>query len=432
MSESLFINQSIREFTEAHPCEEGWKVYEFPGSAVRRLALHYLLDFVQSHCPERIKRRIAIKCVEEEELKSTPQAEKIEVPHKEIEQGQELRSDGWFGEIHLEWAGHRLHFKSILLKTAGGYTAVYHAATRSSSALCLFTEALERYGRSRQKEDARHITVINGQNIPLVPVDWSEIFLPDGLLDSIRCNIVGFFESRERYQALGIPYRRGLLLAGPPGCGKTLTIKALAYHTPVKFVTVLGKADIQDMDIQYAIDVAEKCAPAVVLFEDLDRILEAKDVSLSHFLNLLDGLKVLNGVLVIATCNEPEKLDPALLYRPSRFDRMWTFPLPAKKQRLGLLRRRGQDYFSDEAMQETAEKSHGFSMAYVQEIVVNALLESAHNGTTPTDSDLLRSLETLRSQKRDASRKGSTLEEYDSMGFALPNPVGIRAEREEA
>lgn len=160
--------------------------------------------------------------------------------------------------------------------------------------------------------------------------------------------------------------------------------------------------------------------------------MEAKDVSLSHFLNLLDGLKVLNGVLVIATCNEPEKLDPALLYRPSRFDRMWTFPLPAKEQRLGLLRRRGQDYFSDEAIQEAAEKSHGFSMAYVQEIVVNALLESAHNEAMPTDSDLLRSLETLRSQKRSASRKGSTLEEYDSMGFTLPDPVGIRAEREEA
>jgi hypothetical protein len=111
---------------------------------------------------------------------------------------------------------------------------------------------------------------------------------------------------------------------------------------------------------------------------------------------------------------------------------MWTFPLPAKEQRLRLLRRRGQDYFSDEAMQEAAEKSHGFSMTYVQEIVVNALLESAHNGTIVTDSGLLRSLETLRSQKRNASSKGNTLEAYDSMGFALPNPVGIRAERDEA
>jgi SpoVK/Ycf46/Vps4 family AAA+-type ATPase len=122
-----------------------------------------------------------------------------------------------------------------------------------------------------------------------------------------------FFEGGTRYRKRGIPYRRGLLFTGPPG--KTLTLKTLADHTAAKFITVLGKSGVDDSDIQRALDLAGKCSPAVVLFEDLDKLIEAKDISLSHFLNLLDGLKVLSGVLVIATCNEPERLDPALLHR---------------------------------------------------------------------------------------------------------------------
>jgi hypothetical protein len=60
-------------------------------------------------------------------------------------------------------------------------------------------------------------------------------------------------------------------------------------------------------------------------------------------------------------------------------------------------------------------------MTYVQEVVVNALLESAHNGTSPTDPDLLRSLDTIRAQRRCASKRVESLAEQDNVGFALPN-----------
>ena len=129
--------------------------------------------------------------------------------------------------------------------------------------------------------------------------------------------------------------------------------------------------------LRYAMDLAEKYTPAVVLLEDFDRIIQAKDISLSRFLNLLDGLKVLNGVLVIATCNEPDKLDPALIHRPSRFDR--GFERPKYEQRLELLHRKGETFFSESALEMIARRSEGFSMAYVQEIVVSALLECAHD-----------------------------------------------------
>jgi len=316
MSESFFVNQHIRELALTHPHEAGWNLYEFPGEAARRLSLHYLLDFIQWRHPECLKKRIAMKCVSEEELQVPPHAEDIEVPYKEVELGRELKSDSWFGEAYIEWVGYRIHFKSFLIKTVGGYTPVYHAATQSNIALCLFTDALERYGQTRQKEADDHITVMNGPDISITPIEWDDILLPHGLLDAIRRNVNSFFESRDSYRDLGIPYRRGFLFVGPPGCGKTVTLKALAYHTRVKAITLLGKANIDDSEIQNTMDLAVQCSPAIVFFEDLDKLLEAKDVSLSHFLNLLDGLNVVKGVLVIATCNEPEKLDPALLFSP--------------------------------------------------------------------------------------------------------------------
>jgi SpoVK/Ycf46/Vps4 family AAA+-type ATPase len=195
---------------------------------------------------------------------------------------------------------------------------------------------------------------------------------------------------------------------------------------PVKFVTVLGLANVTDEQIQHAFYVAGIHAPSVLLFEDLDKLIHAAGISLSHFLNVLDGPQVTKGVLVIATSNEPEQLDPALLHRPSRFDRVWTFPLPGIDERLALLHKRGAVYFSESALHEAARRSQGFSMAYVQEIVVNALLESAHNGKNPTDQDLLRSFDTIRLQRRCASKGVESLKEQDNVGFALSGYAGGR------
>jgi ATP-dependent 26S proteasome regulatory subunit len=241
--------------------------------------------------------------------------------------------------------------------------------------------------------------------------------LPAKMARDIRTNAEGFFASPERYAALGIPHRRGFLFAGPPGCGKTLTLKTLASNTPAKFISVLGTADVDDSMLRNALDLAEGCTPAVVLLEDLDRIVNAKGVSISHFLNLLDGLKVLNGVLVIATCNEPDKLDPALIHRPSRFDRVWRFDLPKYEQRLEFLQKKGRKYFSESALDTAARRSEGFSMAYVQEIVVNALLECAHDELVPTDGHLFKSLDVLRMQRKEASKPGDSMEERESVGF---------------
>ena len=381
------------------------------------LSFHYLLDFVRDRYPAALTRRTAIKYIVEEELVGTPDYVHPADPGTEWDLRQDLDSEEWYGRVHLEWLQHPIHVYSFQIFTGQGYSTVYHVATKSNVALRQFTQELDAYGLSRYNKMTRTMLVVNGDDIPLEPVSWDDVFLPAGLTEAIRSNVTAFFQSEDRYRALGIPYRRGLLLAGPPGCGKTLTLKALAYNTTAQVITVLGKTDVEDHDIDSALHLASTCAPSIVFFEDLDKLIQSKRLSLSHFLNRLDGFKVLSGVLIIATANEPERLDPALLHRPSRFDRMWRFPLPGIEQRLALLRKRGAPYFSDDALQKAANQSHGFSMTYVQEIVVNALLECAHDGTVPGDDCLLNSLEALRMQRKSAAKPGESLEERESVGF---------------
>ncbi len=108
------------------------------------------------------------------------------------------------------------------------YAPLVLVATRSTAALRNFLGVLSEYGRFRERGKKREILVVNGENIPVNAASWEDLALPPGMADDIRVNVEVFFRSREKYRNLGIPHRRGLLFAGPPGCGKTLTIKVLA------------------------------------------------------------------------------------------------------------------------------------------------------------------------------------------------------------
>ncbi len=420
MLKSPILSHQLDSFLETHPPEDGWKVYECFEDLAFKLSLRYLLDFFRDHHPDALQRRFAVKAVETDDLLGTPGKCHDATPGTEWDLQKELNGAGWLGSMELVWDGQPLHYYSFEIQKGSDTENVTLIGTKSNTALREFHHALDEYGQTRARK-TREIIVANGENIPIPSVSWDDVILPPGFAEDIQANVNGFFQSRARYKDLGIPYRRGFLFAGPPGCGKTLTLKALANTTPFTFITVLNRGGIAEPHLEghigHAFYLAEKHSPAIVLFEDLDKLVQSKYISLSHFLNILDGLKVMDGVLVIATSNDPGALDPALLHRPSRFDRLWRFSLPACEERCLLLQRKGARYFSEAALDEVAQKSGGFSGAYVQEIIVNALLACAHSGVTPEDKHLLWSLKTLKAQRKAASKCDEDLAERESLGF---------------
>ncbi len=205
------------------------------------------------------------------------------------------------------------------------------------------------------------------------------------LRPSFKQEIVGelrrFFSSRELYDEQDVPWSRGMLFLGPAGNGKTLMLKALTNEldVPSLYVRDFASHRYTPQALMHEVfDRARETAPCLLIFEDLDNLITPDNRS--FFLNELDGFALNRGILTIATTNHPERLDPALLHRPSRFDRKFTFGLPDDELRRAYLRDwlaglSGAPELSEESLDELVVRTEGFTFAYLEELTHAAHLE---------------------------------------------------------
>lgn len=223
---------------------------------------------------------------------------------------------------------------------------------------------------------------------------WDDLVLPGTLARDIRADARRFFERKAFYESHRLPWKRGLLFIGPPGNGKTHSVRALLNELdrPVIFVRGFqGRNSTVAGGIAQIFERARRMAPAVVVLEDLDCLID--DGSRSLLLNELDGVARNHGLFVVATTNHPEKLDRSLLDRPSRFDRKFHFPLPDAEVRrayLSMLTAREAEalQLSAQAIDALVERTNGFTFAYLKELLLNASL-------TWADEDGARAFETV-------------------------------------
>jgi len=220
---------------------------------------------------------------------------------------------------------------------------------------------------------------------------WDDVILPATLKENLVKDVVSFFDSRDLYASMRVPWKRGVILHGVPGNGKTVSIKALinslSKHDPPVPALVVKSFDNCSgpkwaMKAMFA--HARAMAPCLLIFEDLDSLIGPK--TRSYFLNEVDGLESNDGILMIGSTNNLDKLDSSITKRPSRFDRKYHFKVPEESERVAYCRYWASKFadkstvdFPDEVSQVVAKMTEGFTFAYLKELFISSLLIVARN-----------------------------------------------------
>ncbi|CAA7260036.1 unnamed protein product [Cyclocybe aegerita] len=238
--------------------------------------------------------------------------------------------------------------------------------------------------------------------------DWKDVILKDEFKKALQKDVYGFFASESIYKELAIPWKRGLLMYGPPGNGKTISLKTIMKTCGEKGFAPLYVKSFQswggeEMSMAAVFNKARQLAPCVIILEDLDSLIN--DQNRSFFLNQLDGLDGNDGLLIIGTTNHFDRLDPGLSARPSRFDRKYKFDDPdvferklyAQYWQKKLASNKEID-LSDALVDEVAKMTEGFSFAYLKEAFVSSLVTYAGlEGDKPPFAGVLKGqIESLR------------------------------------
>src|ERR1017187_2113615 len=245
-------------------------------------------------------------------------------------------------------------------------------------------------------------------------VGWEDV----GGLAEIKARLVEAVEWPLQYPDLftqaGIRPPKGILLSGPPGCGKTLLAKAIATETNVNFISIKGPELLSkyvgesEKAVRDIFRKARQASPCIIFFDEIDALVPSRSAGtsdshtservLSQFLTELDGVEELRGVLVLGATNRLDMLDPAII-RPGRFDEIVEIPFPDEAGRAEVFRiqLRNKPLDGEVSVQELAARTDGYTGADItalcHQAALRAIWRAVHAGEKPDGNSIKVSIE---------------------------------------
>jgi len=254
----------------------------------------------------------------------------------------------------------------------------------------------DQYGRRSKK--------VKMEDVIAKPVlSWSDVAGLDEVKDILRQVIEMPLKHSELLKEYGVKASKGILLFGPPGCGKTFLAKVVASEAKAHFLQVRGPELLQqyigqsEAQLRDIFTRARENAPCVLFFDEIDALAGARGTSdasgtkiLTQFLTEMDGVDELKGVIVVGATNRPDTLDPALL-RPGRFDRVLYVPPPDLQARLGLIQNQlaSRPIAGDISFEKLANLTEGYSAADITAICNAAAMATANEVLRTGERQLL-------------------------------------------
>ena len=233
----------------------------------------------------------------------------------------------------------------------------------------------------------------------------------------------------EFFKEMGIDPPKGVLLYGPPGCGKTLLAKAAATESGANFISVKGPEILSkwvgesEKAVREIFARARQVAPCIIFFDEIDAIAPRRgtrfdsgvtDRIVNQLLTEMDGIEKLEGIVVLAATNRPDIIDPALL-RPGRFDRLIYVPPPDLEARYEILKvhTRRMPLAEDVDLKKIAERTELYSGADLAALCREAAMTALREAGKPTKVHMRHFEKAMKVVK--PSLKPEDLERYEKL-----------------
>jgi len=260
-------------------------------------------------------------------------------------------------------------------------------------------------------------TAMREVEVEVPTVHWEDIGGLDDVKQQLRESVEWPLKNPKLFETMGIKPPKGILLYGPPGCGKTLLAKAVATESEANFISIKGPEVFSkwvgesERAIREIFRKARMAAPAVVFFDEIDALVPPRGARfgdsgvservISQLLTELDGIETLENVVVLAATNRPDMVDPAVL-RPGRFDRLIYVPPPDEKTRLQIFKihTRKMPLDEDVSLEKLAALTEGYTGADIaaicREAAMNAIRRNPETGGKVKMEDFRKVMETIK------------------------------------